>query len=431
MRKLLLHSLLALSLVASSASATLVTFEEAVNAALEQAYDVQRAKIDLLSAKNDRNKTFAQMSPYGTFIFQDITNDQELVSGDIVLQGIKSRQAQVQMGVSLTALVAGLVKIWSQGKGVELSEDKKRQIIIDTAFAVAEAYRLGQQAIMAVDVAKGRLATARKQQKDAEALYSYGKISKGDRLEVDLSYNNAVLALANAQNKLIKDHTTLKKLLGIQEDGLLELEKLKDLDATMVVQIPEQADAVREAMKSRSDLLVSRQTVDTLSSGKWLTISSYLPLVNVNYNWQWNFGALSSFVKTEFESLTLNLTWNFWDGGAALTDFRKIALQANRASIDLREKIFDVRNDAEQSVRELELARETLRLRDVGLAQAKEAYRGFQARFAMGAVTVTELLFSEGTLNQAELDHLAATVGLDIANMKLQKALGKKRPVPL
>jgi outer membrane protein TolC len=409
-----------------------VTFDEAVGTALEQSYDVLRSKIDVLSAKADRLKSISLMSPTGLFTFGDQTYSQPITGQGAIFQSSHARQAQVTIGVDLERILENLVRAWAQGGQIALTNAQMELATIETAFGVAQIYRLAQQAAMKVDVSKSALETARKQQKDAEALYSYGKISKSDKLEIDVSFNNATLALATAENDLLKAHTPLRKFMGITTDGPLELDALKDLNANTVLEIPSPTEAVSQAMRSRVDLDLSRQIESLRYTGSLLTLAPYLPRVAVNVNWQWNFGEqLSVFTLPFVNYATINLTWNFWDGGATLFEYRKAHLQARRASVDFREKTFDVRSDAEQSVRDMELAKETLKLRDVGLQKAQEAYRGFEARFKLGALSVTDLLFAENTLNQAKLDHLSATVGLDIAYMKMQKALGKKRPVPL
>jgi len=259
-----------------------------------------------------------------------------------------------------------------------------------------------------------------------------GRINKSDKLDIDLIYNNSVLGLKNAENDRVKIHTTLKKLVGNNADGPLLLDVMKDLNADMVTEIPSQDDAVNEALSTREDLALAAQVVRSQADGTWLRLAPYLPHATMEMNWQWNFGPLTALNPfPSFQFTALNLRWNFWDSGAALVDFHRGRLDVRRARVDLREKTFDVRNDAEQAVRDLALAKDTLRLRDVGLEKAQEAFRGSETLFKLGRVSGTEFLVAESTLNHTRLDHLAATVGIDIAYMKMQQALGRKRPQPL
>jgi outer membrane protein TolC len=331
----------------------------------------------------------------------------------------------------MSEAVMGIIKLWAQSIQIEISNEQKELVLISTAFGVASAYRQGQQAVKTVEVKNARLETAKKQLKDTEALYVYGKISKSDKLAIEVDYNNAVIEATTAKNDLQKSLLSLKRLLAIDDDEALELDVLKDLSADAVKEIPTETQAISDAVKDRIDLSIAKHAVSGTDTQKWLMLKPYVPSTIVQTDWYWNFGKLSDFTPPNIQDLTLKLTWNFWDGGAAIADFHKTHLQARRYAIDLREKQLSVKSEAEQAVRDLALAKETLRLRDLGLEKAQEAYRGFETRFALGAVSVTELLFAENTLNQAKLDHLSATVGIDIAYMNLQKAMGKKRPVPL
>ena len=418
-------------LSAAEANATKITFDQAVATVRDKSFDVMRARIDLLMAKTDQTKIATALSPFGQFFYQDVTNSQSISSRGLEIQATRAQQAGITLGYNLTEALVGIFKLWAQDTQIKITDEQKEQVLIGTAFGVAQTYRLTQAAEKSVEVAKSRLGAGSKQLKDTEALFAYGKISKSDKLEIELNYNNSVIGLTTSQNDLRKSQTALKKLLAIDDDEPLELDKLADLKADAVATIMTESEAVQKAFANRGDLAISKLIVSGVDTQKWLLLKPYLPTTTAQMDFRWNFGNLSDFVLPQTQAFTLNLTWNFWDGGSAITDYRKTYLQARRYEVDLREKTLDVKNDAEQAVRDLQLAKETLRLRDVGIAKAEEAYRGYSTRYSLGAVSVTELLFSENTLNQARLDHLSATVGLDIANMKLQKATGMKLPVPL
>lgn len=429
MRNFVLRCVCALSVWSPSVVA--LTFDEAVSHSLETSYEVQRAHINLLSAKTDQLKAFAQMGPYGNFSYFDTTNNRTLSAEGINIQAPHAQQANATLGINLTAIAAGLIRIWSTGSSIALTREQEEQVKIQSAFMVARMYRLAQKAQMEVDVAKSRLEATKKQQKDAEIAYISGAISKSDRLEIDLLYDNAVIGVANAENERIKAHGTLVRVMGLDSHEPLVLDAMPALTPEMVPALPSMDDAVSQALLLRTDLSAAHSAVSAQSSARWLTLSPYLPIVSTEMSWQWNFGQLSDFVLPASQNFSLNLKWNFWDSGASYLDFRKVHLEMRRAQVNLREKAFDVWNEAEQSIRDLNLAKETLKLRLTGMEKAEVVYSGFQTRFSLGAVSVTDFLFAENTHHQAKSDLLSAIVGIDIAYMNMQQALGHKRPVPL
>lgn len=419
----------------SHADTRAVSIEEAIETAATQSYEVQRAKVDVLLEKADRLKTYAQMGPTFGFNFSDTTNDKEvrrqIFGQEILIQPLNTQQSTISLGLNLTAVLAGLVKVWSQSASVGVSAKTRDLISSESAFRVAEYYRLAQQAKAAVEVARSRLVTAKKQQNDAVVLAAFGKISKADKLQIDFSLNNSELGLLSAENESLNALAMLQKILDIDAQNTIELAAMKEIKSTSIPDMPEKDESLQKALQLRDDISLANLNVDALQTSKWLNFASYLPLVQVDTNWRSAGENISTFSVQQSQYLTIKLSWQFWDNGAALIDFRKSQLQVRKANISLREKIVDAEIDVQRAWRNASLAKETLQARERGLEQAREAYRGAEARFALGSVSVTDILFAESIFNQAKLDHLAARVGIDIALMRLQKALGQKRPIPL
>lgn len=121
----------------------------------------------------------------------------------------------------------------------------------------------------------------------------------------------------------------------------------------------------------------------------------------------------------------VNVRWSLFDGGRVRAETAEAA--ANRRVAEARLRDFDAGVDVEvrQRTAELTSAVAAIDAAGVGVKAAAEARRVIAERFSAGVATNMDVLDAQTALLQAELDLTRARASAELANARLQRALGR------
>lgn len=121
----------------------------------------------------------------------------------------------------------------------------------------------------------------------------------------------------------------------------------------------------------------------------------------------------------------VNVRWSLFDGGRVRAETAEAA--ANRRAAEARLRDFDAAVEVEvrQRMAELTSAIAAIEAAGVGVKAAAEARRVIAERFSAGVATNTEVLDAQTALLQADLDLTRARASAELANARLQRALGR------
>jgi len=121
----------------------------------------------------------------------------------------------------------------------------------------------------------------------------------------------------------------------------------------------------------------------------------------------------------------VNVRWSLFDGGRVRAETAEAA--ANRRVAEARLRDFDagVEVEVRQRTAELTSAVAAIDAAGVGVKAAAEARRVIAERFSAGVATNMDVLDAQTALLQAELDLTRARASAQLANARLQRALGR------
>jgi outer membrane protein TolC len=121
----------------------------------------------------------------------------------------------------------------------------------------------------------------------------------------------------------------------------------------------------------------------------------------------------------------VNVRWSLFDGGRVRAETAEAA--ANRRVAEARLRDFDagVEVEVRQRTAELTSAVAAIDAAGVGVKAAAEARRVIAERFSAGVATNMDVLDAQTALLQAELDLTRARATAELANARLQRALGR------
>jgi outer membrane protein TolC len=420
-----------------------LTIDEIVDRALQVSLNVDNAKVDKKIQTMQLAKTMLQLSPkvsaawaYNHFDSAiPFLNEQGVqeVDRDGQLQFIRplnTSTGSITIIQPLTGFMAGLAGALVDG----IRQTKSRLVIenvkIDVSFFAAITYRQVQQAESIYLIAEDRVVLAEKQRKEAEVSFRVGRLSKSDVLRLDVLVSQAKVETARARAIFENTQAQFLDILEYQSNSVFRFEKISDGKHIEInISVPTLDEARADAYVGRFDLKMARLSQKELEGSSLLPLLSILPNVNAFMKVEHNFLPAGFFSMPSTKTMGLTLDWSLWDGGDRFLSRRILQLQSYKAKSlvagverGLSLEILRTRSD-------LLAAQDVLSLQKSMLLQSEEAYRGVSERFRLGALSVTELLQAENTLNTTRVDLAKAVIDLDIKNMLLQKAMGKTRPV--
>ncbi len=421
----------------------ILSFDEVIERSLQMSLDVSNSKIDEKIKSTQQAKTFAQMSPklsaawnysrYDSAI--PFLNDQGVQETDKdgqprFIRPLNSSSGSITILQPLTGFLAGLAGALIDGVRKAKSRLGTQEIKMNVAFSAAMAYRQVQQAEAIYAIAEDRVALAEKQRKEAQISFRLGRLSKSDALRLEVLVGQAKVETANTKANFENMQAQLLNILDYQADRIFQFEKIPDAKhVDIVVAVPTLVEAKANAAVDRFDLKVARLNQKELEQSSLLPLLSILPNINAFVRFEHNFGQTGLFSLPKTQVMGLSLDWAIWDGGDRFLSRRILQLESYKVKNQVAALERQLSLNVLKARSDLVAAQDVLALQKAMFLQSEEAYRGMYERFRLGALSVTELLQAENTLNSTRVDLVKAVTDLDIKNMLLQKAMGKSRPI--
>lgn len=341
---------------------------------------------------------------------------------DITIQPLNALNAQLEVRQAL--IVPTLWAAISAASKAEhlatLSTEAQRREIL---FIVAQAY-YGAAASQSALTAQTRLLELNQaREKDTQARFEAGTVTKVAVLRAQLDRTRAEQDLLRSRNSLAAAKLALSTLLQRPPDFELEPPPEPQLP-------PQNANLEEAALTYRPDVEASRVNVDLVQTnrrGVWL---SYLPSLGLSGAYRVSNAAGFTGQNTSW-LITLAAQWTIWDGG-----LREANLKEQSAKVAEAEALRDA---AEARARE-EVARYQLELQSAlanrakaqeAVELAREGQRLTDVSFRAGVATYLEVADTNTTLTQAEVGLVAERLQASLAALRLLKTVGAFPPPSL
>src|SRR5207249_2489663 len=301
-------------------------------------------------------------------------------------------------------------------KGAEATFERVRQQII---FTIRQAYYQLLLAQAGLDSANHSVTQAAENLRVARARVASGVSPKFDEVQADVALATARQAQVRARNGLAQGMQAL--------NGLLNLPLQTPLTPTnpFIVSVVE-TRLVSQALETRPELAEVRARQAAAQAGIQLAESG--ARLNLGLSGAFDYSNTSGFGPgpqlSSTWSVALAATLNVSDGGLTkdrVDEARQRLEQLKAAEAQQRQAIeLDIR----QSYLNLQSAREELTGADALQAQAAEALRIANVRFAAGVGTSLEVLSAQAAASQAEVAKAQAFFTYNVARAALVRAVG-------
>ena len=251
-----------------------------------------------------------------------------------------------------------------------------------------------------------------------------GVATESDVLKVEVTYNEAQIALTKVENGLTLSRMALAQLCGLPVNTVFEL---ADEDEKFAPVAPVVTPDMQEVYARRHDLETLRQSVGLLKGQEKLALGAMLPKVaaigmyafsnpNVNHGFEKKFGGGFSV------GATVTIPLIHWGGNYYKYRAAQSATTAQRLLIeDLEEKVDLQVSQAKFSFEE---AYKTYEMTVSNMKSADANLHNAQVGFREGVLTADDVIAAQTAWVKANSERIDAEIGIRLCRTYLSKVMG-------
>lgn len=402
----------------------LLAMDEAVAIALETQPQIQARLGDYAAARFRVDQAMAPLLPQITGSASSVRSRSTVLPTTI---GGTAVTVSRDWGDTFQAQVALSQLLFDFGKNLAATDAAKklaavaledvelqRQLI---ALAVKEAYTNILFAQRLIRVNQQAVERAELNLKSARGFFEVGTRPKSDVARAEVDVANARVDLIRARNAERLARVALNTAMGIDLDTPTQVQDNLVYEPVVLDRAEIRAEAHRQRPESRQ----ARLLVEAAEASERQAFRNFFPDITGSGTYGGTRPELA-----EVWSLTLSLSWTFYDGGGRVARYRetKAILEASRARA--RAQDLDVARDVEQTQITVEESQERLQATQTAVASAQENFRLAQGRFDAGVGTILELTDAQLALTQAQNLEAQALADYRIALYRLDRARGRR-----
>jgi outer membrane protein TolC len=320
-----------------------------------------------------------------------------------------------------------------RGARIKASEEQLRiqELRLETAleevrFNVARAYYNLQEADAAVEIQAAAVRNSQKSLEDAEALERAGVGTRFEVLQARVTLANNQQDLTNSQRSQFQTRRELAAILNIDENTNLLAADPIGLAGAWDLTLEE---TIVQAYQNRAELEEQLAERDRAQQLRRAALAATRPNVTVGATYN-VLGRISD--NPDYQAVRgwadgydaqVQLSWNFFDGGAAKAQARQRELDIGIADERFNQLLNQIRLDAERAYYDLQANFDNIQTSSLGVEEATEALRLARLRFQAGVGTQLEVINQETDLTRAQNRLLNAIIGYNRALSALQRAV--------
>lgn len=270
-----------------------------------------------------------------------------------------------------------------------------------------------------VRVAEASVRRAEEQLKISKDKLAAGGAIRSDTLRAKVEVGRAQLQLLNAQTQRATAEANLARLVGV--DG--SVRAVGDSTIAPVTQI-DTAALRTEALRSAPTLEQAEAESNAASAQVAAGRAEYFPRITTSFSNTLSgtdIGALSSGWNLRF-----SLSWNLFNGFSREATQTRNSVSRDVAFAQIEDTRRQVNAQLTQQLASLETARAQLGISQASRAAAAEDLRVQQERYRLGVATIVEVLISQVSLDQAEVDMIQARFDALVAQAQIEAIIGRE-----
>ena len=414
-------------------SALTLTLEQALEIALSESPTIKVAEQEIEIKRYAKQETYSSLIPR----FDATAQYQRVIEKQTMSMGIGGQTQTIKVGsdnsfnggISASMPVVN-AQLWESLKvsvaDVMLSIEKARSSQIDMIEQVSKAYFTTLLAKESLVVYQRVYDNAVENNKNIKKRYDVGSVSEYDLISSNVSVQNAVPNLIEAQNSVVLALWQLKALLGIDlQKNIDVLGSLKDYEAQMnyahtIDQLNLSNNSSLKQLDIQESMLKSAARIAKFANIPTLSVNAaylYTALGNDGKFFQgkaWN--------PYSYAGVQLNIPiFAGLQRRAAIRqanlNLSNLRLQRENAERQLQVAVVQSLNNMQTNVKKFSAAAATV-------GQAQRGYEIAVKRYEVGRGTLVDVDNSQLALTQAELGRNSAIYNFMVSKIALDKILG-------
>lgn len=419
-----------------NAFASPLSLADAVNVALSQNPNVQRAQKDLEATAGVVLQTRAIVVPKlgvtGSFSAIQDTDIDRTPGLPFALANEKNWRTQVRLVQSIYEGGRMASALRSARLLKEQSVLSYQTVLADTVLAVEVGYYDVLLAEQQITVQQASVELLDRELADTTRRYEAGTVPRFNVLRAEVELANARPRLIRAQNSFRIAKNSLANLLGLTLPANNGQEIPLKLSGQLEAE-PYSMDlsrAIRLALEQRTEL-GSLQKAETLRQEDVKAAKAgALPSLQGFVGYDVHNSMFDPDLTQEFHGWTagVELTWNIFDGLQTRGKVSQARALHDRAVVDLEDARRQIELEVRTAYSNFVEAQEVLESQKKVLEQAEEALRLARARSEAGTGTQLDVLSAQTALTEARTTQVQALRDYDVARARLERAVGMKNP---
>jgi len=409
-----------------------LTLPAALEAAREQSPDLAVAIERVRLAENNVQRAWATLKPTltatGTLTYNNepsaIFTFPAGATQPTFLPGSHwTRAGSLQLAWNLLNLRAfpALATARQQVHVSRFTETQQRQELL---LSVAAIYYSGLTLRELAQVAVAQARATRAHALEAQARYEAGLIHLSSALRARIDYLRADQETRRAQFAYGAAKSQLAALLD-RRDAAFELADPPQPSSEIRGAFKE---LVERALRERPEIAAARANEEIAARLKTDAWAQFAPSLAVTGAGRYNDPPISSSGDNRTWAVAVSLTLPLYDGGFRYVALKDADSQMRQARAQTRSEGARIEDELRRAMLDLESARALREETDQALIVSRENERLIRAQFAAGTSSQVEVSDAEAALFQSESSALQQRLAVQLASLRLAKAVGAFDP---
>ena len=438
----------ALMLAASVAAQTnhLWTLQECIDYAMQHNITLQRARLQLQSAKEDVSQSKAALLPslnastshnLGYRPWQDsgITT----VTNGTVNTKVDKTSYNGSYGLNASWTVWNGNRNRNQVKLNRLAEEQAELETQVTANSIQEQIAQLYVQILylteAVKVNEESLKTSQKNEERGKEMVEVGKMSKADLAQLTAQRSTDEYNIVSAQTQVKNYKLQLKQLLEITDGSEFDIVIPATTDEQALAEVPSLMSVYEQALATRPEIQSAEMAIKSSDVSLDIAKAGRMPTVSLSASAGTSTNSLANNgwgnqMKFNFNSgAGVNVSVPLFDQRQTKTNVAKARIQRENNLLALQDKQKQLYQTIENYWLDATTNQQRFRAAQATVDSEQLSYSLLQEKFNVGLTNIVELMTGKDRLLQAEQNRLQSKY-MTLLNLQMLKFYGRPTPGP-
>lgn len=424
MKKILIPILIILS---GFAFGQRYTLEQCIELALKNKETVKTAALDVKSAEYGKRGSLSNILPsFGAGAGMSASTFQERTNYATMTNYSSSTGSSWGLQLSQNIYDGGAWwnSIASAGNNYQISRQLERQTRINVIYSVVEAYYSLLKAQQLLDVARMNLMLANQQVELVTNQFEIGAAAKTDLLKVNVLRGQAQVDVIARDTESQNAARNLRNAMGLMAStNPIVIDESVEADYS----IPDVEAALAKMETGNPSILAKKAQIKGAVLNHKIVRGSSLPSVDLGWNYGYQSADATGLVAEDDWSSTFSLNFSvpLFTGFDQSTRTQQARLNISKEEYEYVTQLHDLRVQLEGLLEILHNYQETIPINEEVLTSAEEDLKLVQEQYALGSVTILEVLDAQLSVTQARSSLVSAKYNAQISSAALDALLGE------